>query len=182
MNKKTKQRAILVGYAKLFQAEIMCIIVVIFMKFLSKAPIMNYIFGFCTISILAMIMFDFALKIGRKAMQDIKLHNEKTASNFGLTLGFFITIPLYIMAILVVLAKFNIIGNFLPYYKILTSFFLPIIDIFAHNANAENASVLALIVIFILPLIIPIAVNFSYKVGYNDINLEEKIVYKNQNK
>ena len=93
--------------------------------------------------------------------------------------------------ILVFLSKFSIVNyDFYPLYKTLNMYFLPWTYIFSPNSYvmegerllqipvpATELSAAALVFISVLPLIFIATTAIAYKIGYNNIDLKEKILY-----
>lgn len=155
--------------------------------------VMCFVFGFCSVGAAVCIFADFASKAGAKMnTRSVKIANPENEENFGLWIGALPTAVNYIFVILLWLSKFGIIkSDFFPWYKTLTFYFMPLTYIVAPNtiiydANgavsstsvpAPELSIAAMILFTLLPLIFLFTCWAAFYVGYNHIDLKEKILY-----
>lgn len=155
--------------------------------------IMCFVFGFCSIGAAVCLYADFTHKLGaRTRLSTDDEETIKKQQHFGAYIGIVPTVINYIYVIVLYLSKFGVIAlDFFPWYKTLTLYFMPITYLFAPNeavyvdGRVTSVSVAAtelswgmLIAAAILPLIFIITTWAAYYVGYNHINLKEKIVYR----
>lgn len=153
--------------------------------------LMCFVFGICSVGACVCIYGDFAWKLGGK----MRLADERAGTtdnhNFGLYLGLVPTIINYIYVFILYLSKFGVIKyDFYPLYKTLTFYFMPWTYLFAPNtlqningvmtsvnAKAWEISALGMIIITLLPLIFLGSAYVAFKIGYNHIDVKEKILY-----
>lgn len=152
--------------------------------------IMCVAFGVCSVGACICIYGDFAWKLGRK----MRLADERNGidnTNFGWLLGLVPTVLNYITAFPVFLSKFGVIKyDFYPIYKLLNIYFVPwtyftapntaeYVDgvVISQNVPASELSIVALIVIAILPLVFLFANRIAFSIGYNNIDVKEKVLY-----
>ncbi len=156
--------------------------------------IMCFLFGFCSLGATLAIYADFCWKAGGKMnTKSMRLNNEVTADrNFGAFIGLVPAGINYIFVILLYLSKFGVIKfDFFPIYKTLTLYFMPFTYIFAPNSivyeadgGVNTANVLAqdlnagmLILAAIMPLTFILACWAAFRVGFDHIDLKERILY-----
>ena len=154
--------------------------------------IMAVLIGFCSVGATVCIYADSAIKLGKKYRNiDERSKNNLANRNFGVNFGIVPTAISYSEVILVFLSKFSIVNyDFYPLYKTLNMYFLPWTYIFSPNSYvmegerllqipvpATELSAAALVFISVLPLIFIATTAIAYKIGYNNIDLKEKILY-----
>lgn len=156
--------------------------------------IMCFLFGFCSLGASLAIYADFCWKAGGKMnTRSMQIQNTvDTDQNFGLVIGAVPTVINYLYVIPLYLSKFGVLKfDFFPIYKSLTLYFMPFTYIFAPNrlvydadGSVDTANVLAqdlnagmLILALVLPLTFLFACWAAFYVGYNHIDLKEKILY-----
>ena len=165
----------------------------------SLGMVMCFVFGICSLGAALCIYADFCLKAGGKmntrSMRD--LGQKPNDKHFGAIIG---AVPAginYIYVILLYLSKFGVIkADLFPLYKTLTFYFMPLTYIFAPNHleyNAEGVSmsvnvpaselsVWLLLLVTLLPLLFILTCWAAYYVGFEHVDLKEKILYGGQNR
>ena len=155
--------------------------------------VMCWLFGFCSIGASLCIYADFCHKAGARA--NTKFSREGLTENtkhFGAVIG---AVPAginYIFVILLYLSKFGVLGfDFFPWYKTLTFYFMPITYIFAPNhlefdeagrsmsvsVPAAELSAGGMIVMTLLPLLFVLTCWAAFYIGYQHVDIKEKILY-----
>lgn len=179
--KYNKNAAVIYGLLKALQVEFFGIFVMIFFWAVAKAfgVFANVMFGIAGLACIVCIMADYGLKQGKIAKEKVKFHDDKTSRNFGIVIGAVAMIPSYITMILLVLSKAGVIGNFLPAYKILNASYFPFFDLIAHTADITQMSPFAFILAGIFPLLYMFPTWIAFKIAYDEVDVKEKIVYKN---
>lgn len=183
MVEKEKRKIIGMALAYWLLAEFCSLMVCVCLMFTQAMGVLaNIIFGTCAFLVYVLLFVDFSLKKGthlRKTINSVRQPEllEKN-KNFGIIIGLVGTIPCYITGIVNLLSRLGVIGNFQPFYKLLNLYFMPFFDLVAHSADIMDMSYLGFIFIFGMPLFIPLASQLAYKVGYNNIDLVDNIVYK----
>lgn len=156
--------------------------------------VMCFLFGFCSLGASLAIYADFCWKAGGKMnTRSMQIQNTvETDQNFGLVIGAVPTIINYLFTIPLYLSKFGILKyDFFPTYKSLTFYFMPFTYIFAPssigyeadgttfilNIPAQDLNAGTLIMAFILPLTFLLICWAAFYIGYNHIDLKERILY-----
>lgn len=183
-NEINKKRLLLIGglVKGYLLTELLGIFVFLFFWAVSKAFGLfgNIMFGFVGIATVFAVNADFGLKQGEKARSKVNLHNAKPCRNFGLAIGAVASAPCYISLILLLLSKAGIIFNFLPAYKIINAFFFPIIDIVSHTADINEMHPACFALYAVLPLTFILTGWLSFRWGYDQVDLKDKLMYKNK--
>ena len=122
-------------------------------------------------------------KLWQSGSKDSNLvkYNHKTEDVLkGFKMGLVAIVPSSLLLIVLVLTKNSISANFsMVLYKFLNSSFYSFIDFGTKTANVfKDLNVAQIILLFALPLIVPISSGISYLLGYKNISLGEKIVYE----
>lgn len=156
--------------------------------------VMCFLFGFCSLGASLAIYADFCWKAGGKMnTRSMQIQNTVEADqNFGAVIGAVPTVINYLFVIPLLLSKFGVIKyDFFPAYKTLTFYFMPLTYIFAPssisysadgstsilNIAAQDLNAGMLIMALILPLTFLFACWAAFYVGYNHIDIKEKILY-----
>ena len=100
----------------------------------------------------------------------------------GLKIGAVAAVPNYLLLIFLVIAKLGAFPNFpMALYKFLNSSVYSFIEIILGRAiTVSELAVWRLALLFILPLLIPVIAGISYILGYKNISVGEKLIYKNK--
>ena len=160
--------------------------------------LMCVVFGFCSLGAAVCIYADFCHKAGGRANtrsnRDAIKPNDK---HFGAIIGAVPTAINYFYVVVLYLSKFGVVKtDFFPAYKTLTFYFMPLTYIFAPNTigydeagrsisinvPASELSVGAMILITLLPLVFLFTCWAAYYVGFEHIDLKEKLLYGNKDK
>ena len=164
------------------------------MLYFKFGAIMCVIFGFCSLGATLAIYADFCLKAGGKMnTRSMQIQNEvDTDQNFGAIIGAVPTVINYLFVIPLYLSKFGVLKlDFFPIYKTLTLYFMPFTYIFAPSwiiYDADGTTSLGNVLtqdlnagMLILALVLPLTFLFTcwaaFYVGYNHIDLKERILY-----
>ena len=110
----------------------------------------------------------------------VRFKHKKEDKHKGFKIGAVAVIPNYLFLIFLVIAKLGAVPSFpMALYKFLNSAFYSFIQIIAGSAvTVADLEVRSLILLFILPLIIPVTAGAAYILGYKNISIGEKMVYK----
>lgn len=181
-NDINKKKLLLSGLVKFAECELFGMFVFLFFIAVSKAmgTFSNLLFGAVGIIIIICVMADFGLKQGEKARNKVNLHNAEPCRNFGLAIGAMAMLPSYVTLLLLALSRVGAIGNFLPAYKLINACFFPLIDLVAHTADVNQMNPYTFILFAVLPLFYLLSSWISFKWGYDQIDLEDKIIYKHK--
>lgn len=182
--KYDKKKAIGHSFLAALETEFFGVFIFLFFIALTRplGKFANVFLGLMGILTIMCIMADFGIKEGGKAIQKVKLHGEEPCRNYGFRLGAFAMIPSYVTLIVLLLAKAGIIGNFFPIYKLLNACFYPFVDLMARSVKAVDISFIVLAVCAVYPVLYMISAGIGFKIGYDQIDLKEKFMYKKDNK
>lgn len=138
----------------------------------------NVFMGIIGILTVFCLMTDFGMTEGNKAHKRVKLHGESISKNYGYVLGAISMIPSYVTLLILILSKTGVIGNFYPAYKMLNACFAPIFALISDSAKAADVSAIVFIVGAVCPLFYMLSTQIGYKIGFEQIDLKEKFMYK----
>lgn len=98
----------------------------------------------------------------------------------GFKIGAVASVPNYLLLIFLVIAKLGVFPNFpLALYKFLNSSVYSFIEVISGGAIAvSELAAWRFALLFVLPLFIPAVSGISYILGYKNISVSEKFVYK----
>ncbi len=183
MDSYNKKLALTRSALKWLQTEFFCIFVFLFFAAVSKAfgAGANLMFGFTGLMTVVAIMNDFGLKEGRIAKDKATLHGADVDRSFGLKMGLVAMIPSYVTMAVLIISKATGSFNFLPAYKLINAMFYPLIDWAAHSARVSDMHWWVIALAAILPLLYPFACWLGFRISFEQVDVKEKIVYKNKN-
>ncbi|MEE1239058.1 MAG: hypothetical protein UHO61_03945 [Acutalibacteraceae bacterium] len=112
----------------------------------------------------------------------VKFEHKKEDKLKGVKIGALATIPNYLFLIYLVIAKLGLSPDFsLVLYKFLNSSVYSFVElIFGKAITVSQLAVWQFVLLFLLPLLIPAIAGVSYILGYKNISISEKLVYKNK--
>lgn len=110
----------------------------------------------------------------------VKFKHKSEDKFKGLKIGAVAVIPSYLILIFLVIARLGALPDFpMVLYKFLNSSVYSFIEVILGGAvTVSNLAVWRFILLFLLPLIIPAIAGISYILGYKNISVGEKLVYK----
>lgn len=138
----------------------------------------NFIFGTLGLLCYIMVLIDFGLKEGSKAHIKNAVRGDNVRLSFGFLLGLTAMLPALISYIILLFSYMGIIGSAVLAFKILNFGLWGYINLFAPDMIIENVSAVLLIIYPIIMLIYPLTTLFSFKIGLNNENIADKIIYK----
>ena len=172
-NSQYKKKAIIQLILRLIGSELIGISFAFFYV-AAKTPLgvmSNIIFGFSSAACM--------LCLRGKIKGNVTLHNEKPMPLFGMLLGALSTLPYYVSYVVLLLAKFRVIGSFTGPFKLINAYFLPVIDSFAKGSTASADIYWPSMILFaLLPLTMIAVCHFCYKISYENIDIAKKVLYK----
>lgn len=129
-----------------------------------------------------MILFSFIYPniwhIGTADSNLVRFKHKAEDKLKGVKIGLIAVIPFYLFLIFVAAAKFVLPSFPMVLYKFLNSAFYSFIDILCGASTAGELAVWRLVLLFVLPVIIPVISGTAYLLGYKNISLGEKFIYK----
>lgn len=134
---------------------------------------------FCLSILIATIYYEFS-KRGTQDSNLVKFNHKTEDKLLGFKIGVVATIPNYLMLVFLLVSRFGIYPDFpMAIYKFLNSSVYSFIDIIASGpVTVASLPLWRLLLLFILPVIIPIISGISYLMGYKNILIGERLLYK----
>lgn len=163
------------------------------MVYNSMGKLACFLFGFCSIAAVGCIYGDWCLKMGgRNHLRTDSEEDIKKKQHFGLAVGIVPTVVNYILVIILYLSKFGVIkADFFPWFRTLSVYFMPFTYLVAprdsilnnggivqFNMAAADLSIWAMLLFTVLPLFFLLVCWGMYYIGYNHIDVKEKILYR----
>lgn len=184
-------------YLKSFLYLILCLLAsfVIVMFFPTcynvYGDLMCVLFGICSLGAAMCIYGDFCWKLGKKMHTHLDTpEEEQSKQHFGFKVGLVPTVINYIYVVILYLSKFGVIKyDFYPTYKTLNYYFVPWTYLVAPNVftagekvsqsvAATDLSWGAMTMLTLLPLTFLVVCWGFFYIGYNNIDVISRIVYK----
>ena len=133
---------------------------------------------------LAIFIFTPVQEKGQRDLTQVKYRKGKEDKLCGLKIGLLAGIPAFAAYLLLIVAKLTgLMPWYLLAYRYINICFLPIINAVAGTAVASaDISWLALLVFLLLQAYIPLVCHVAYTIGYKQIDVTGKLVYKKSSK
>ncbi len=135
------------------------------------------IFSIC---LLTLVIYNNVWKIGTKDNNLVKFNHINEDTLKGFKIGFLTIIPFLILLIIFYIFKDTSFANIkISIFQFVYSCYYGLINLAVGNSkNLSDLSVLNFIYLFAIQLITPIICGISYVLGYKNISIGEKIIYK----
>ncbi len=142
--------------------------------------VMGVVTSVCTWLIFALFPYNTLWGIGSHDDNYVQLGRMQEDKLFGLKVGVVASIPSAILYLLLVLGKFGVFPNvIIRWHRLLNPAFIPYIDAIEQGASAATElSVGALLAVGVIWLFVPFVCWLAYYLGYRQISIREKLVYK----
>ncbi len=140
--------------------------------------------GIFTFLIYAMIISAPSWDLGNRDRNRVKFGHRTEFLGRGFVMGFVVSIPLILFGIALLLAKAELLPNFYVIYKLVNAHVLPFINLIDGTSFGVQAAYLtevswgSMIGVFLLNFIIPIITGVQYILGYRDLQLMNRLIYK----
>lgn len=134
---------------------------------------------FCLIFLITMI-YPYVWNIGTVDCNLIKFKHIEPTKLKGLYIGLIAVIPIYLILTYIAVMSLGVMPDFpIAIYKFLNPVFYSLSTLIIGGAvAASELSVIKFILLFIVPLILPVITHISYTLGVKNISLSEKMIYK----
>ncbi len=156
--------------------------VFIFLSLFGISPMLgkagNVIFAILGIVCYIGVLSDFGMKEGSKARVKNTVRGDDVKQSFGIVLGLIAMLPALVSYIILLLSYFGVIGSAVLPFKILNSGLWGLINIFVQDMKITHMSVHLLWVYPIVLLIYPLTVFIAFKLSFNNVDVQRKIMYK----
>lgn len=139
----------------------------------------NFLFGTFGLICYICIMADFGVKEGSKAHIKNALRGDNVKRGYGFILGIIAALPAAASYLLLLLSYFGAIGSAVLPFKALNLGLWGYINLFAHDMDIANVSPVLLAVYPVTLLIYPVTTWITFKIGFDNEDLQTKIMYKN---
>ncbi len=136
-----------------------------------------------SLAILISFIYPKIWDMGAKDSNLIRFKHKEEDKLRGFKIGLVAVAPNYLYLIFIVIAKLGLKPDLqMALYKFLNASFYSVIDLAVGGANTvAELSVIRLMVLFILPLVVPLVAGGAYLLGLNNYSISEKLIYKKNN-
>ena len=133
-----------------------------------------------TLLIFGLFPYNMLWDIGSHDDNFVQLGRMDEDKHFGLKVGIIASIPSTLLYLLLIMGKFGVInGIILKWHRLLNTAFIPYIDAVEMGADyAAELSVGSLLAVAVILLFVPFVCWLGYYLGYRQISMREKLVYK----
>lgn len=135
-----------------------------------------------TLSLAGTITYSYIWKEGNKDLNLIRFGRAPLDKYKGVKIGLVAVLPYLLVLISLAIGK-NSFAKSIPVvlYKYLNCSVFSVIDVICGNTSTfGELSVLRMLLLFVAMLIVPVFFGLSYYIGYKDILISEKLIYKKQ--
>lgn len=135
-----------------------------------------------TLSLGATITYSYLWKEGNKDLNLIRFGRAELDKYKGAKIGFVAMVPYTVMLLVLAIGKASYSSNFpVVFFKYLNASAYTVLEVICGKASTfGDLAVWRIILLFALMLIVPIYMGISYYIGYRDILVTEKFIYKKQ--
>ena len=133
-----------------------------------------------TLLIFGVFPYNFLWNMGNHDENFVHLKRMQKDIHFGLKAGAVASVPSAILYLLLIFGKFGIVpGVIIKYHRLINAPFIPYIDaIEAGAASADELSIGSLLAVGAILLFVPAVCWLGYYLGYRQISIRDKIIYK----
>ena len=134
--------------------------------------------------ILIVFIYHYLWELGAADSNLVKFNHKSLDKLRGLKIGLLASIPnILLFAIIIIFQKGFMSGFSMQTYKFIISYFYTFAELILKGVTASSdLSAVQFLLLGALLLVIPAITEISYVLGYKGISLEEKLVYKKENK
>ena len=135
-----------------------------------------------TLSMLATILYSYMWKEGNKDLNLIRFGRATLDKYKGVKIGIVAIIPYLLALIALLIGKFSFAKSFpVILYKYINCSFFSLINVICGNTvYIGDLAIWKFILLFVLLLLIPLYLGVAYYIGYKDILITDKLIYKKQ--
>ncbi len=139
---------------------------------------------FCCAVILVSFIYNELWKRGNKDFEAFRLHNKPVKKIKGFLIGLVAVIPSFILLTFFVVTQNSISAKIpIAYYTFVNSYVFEIIHAVTGKVMYwADVKIWQVFVYYALLLVIPVISFISYFIGFKDISISEKLIYKNNSK
>lgn len=183
-----KQKSALKLAFNLFTTHVIGVILSVILSFGLIVIFDNILYKFaigCFVLLIYVVLISGpAWRIGNEDKNKVKFNRQQKDIYRGFKLGLLASVPMFLLAILLLLAKAELFPNFYVLYKVLNAYAFAFIGIIDHTfENVQTAyltvvswgQVIAACAFTIIPTIVW---GVNYLLGYHDIIVMDKLIYK----
>lgn len=175
-----------------FGSHILGVVVGLLISF-SFVSLIDYLQIYAIIGVLAIFAYMAVSgggpwKLGQDDLNKVKFKRKEEDLFRGFKIGLIECIPMILLSIALILSKVQILPNFYVIYKILNGHILILINFIdgtfsgIKTAYLSEVSWFSIIIVCILSLFPMVVSGVNYILGYKDIIIMDKLMYKNRQK
>ena len=118
-------------------------------------------------------------KQGFKDANLVRTGHIKQDNLKGFKIGAIANIPYFVMFLFLIAFTLTVPNFRVVWYAFLNGCFYPIILVIADQADVvSKLSILQLVLLFLLQIIVPVVSGVAYMLGFKEVNLTDKLLYK----
>lgn len=136
----------------------------------------------CCLGVLLSFIYPMFKSLGNKDRNLVNFGRIKEDKLKGFKSGLFAIVPVVVVSIFFIATKNTLTANFsVSLFIYLNSSFYGIMDYLTNHVIAfKDTSYLSLILIILVQFFIPLVTHIAYTLGYKDISVSDKLIYKNK--
>lgn len=148
----------------------------------SNVAVMLFLQFLCLV-LTASLLYPEIWHLGFKDYNAVSFKRSEEDKLKGLKIGLFAIIPAVVFLIVIYITKFNILKDFpIAYYRLANAFSFGFSELIVNGAiKAGVLNIWQYIALLSLQIIVPIITTVAYILGYKNISISEKIIYKKKN-
>ncbi len=167
---------------------ILCFLVSFALTALTNSTLLLVLIGILSLLLYGSIIGSPAWQQGNRDLNKVKFKRREQDLLRGFKIGMVASVPMFVLAIGLLLAKAELLPNFYIIYKLVNGEMLAFIGLIDGAFRGVQSAYLTMVSwpqvigVCLLNFIPPVIWEVYYLLGYKDIVIAEKVIYKNQKK
>ena len=167
---------------KVLLADFCCLVLVVSTIFFFTYQWLLWVMELICVSILIAFIASPVNNRGHRDRGYYERNNLKPDKLYGLKAGLIAAFPFYVMTILAIFMTLGILPDYFFFYRVFNSFFWPFISIVVSTVGVYDFTWYFYVIFFLMISIIPVTCHIAYTLGFKDIVISDRIVYKKNKK
>ncbi|MEG1996228.1 MAG: hypothetical protein RR036_01820 [Oscillospiraceae bacterium] len=151
------------------------------LSLIMTTPLLQFFVGCLTLMVFSIPLYTKMWTLGNSDHNKVTFGHIKENNFLGFKIGLLASTPMFILALLLIPAKLEVMTNFLPLYKILNVQVWPFLNLIEPKNYMIDNSWIEIIIMMLFSLVPSIITGVGYVLGLHDISPSQKIMYKRKN-
>ena len=179
MNKTSKKYQFLTALKHIIFTTIICLVMCFFLIPINSAY--EWTIWFSQIILIGLFVVSIYVPFWEFGYNDrnyVNINKKKEDILQGTKIGFLISIPYFVTSFLMILVRLNVVKWLSYLFLVFNSYFYYFIDSMIAKPDPALTPWWIIAVFVVMPLFIPFVSSIGYVLGYKEISIKEKLLYK----